>query len=81
MTLKTLSLRLEEELFDAIEARAQEEGKTKTDLVKELILLAMGSGKPQEYGAIVSKLESMEEKLEGLLEKTLVSSAASRFYG
>lgn len=81
MALKTLSLRLEEELYDLIEKRAEAEGKTKTDLLKEMIQLALEAGKPQEFGVVLSKLEEMDAKFESLMKRTLVTSAATRFYG
>ncbi|MEZ4536981.1 MAG: ribbon-helix-helix protein, CopG family [Cyanobacteriota/Melainabacteria group bacterium] len=81
MNYKTLSVRLEEQLFDAIEKRAEAEGKTKTDLIKELIQIAMAPQEPAELNAVLHRINIMEESLKDLITKGAVCSAANRFYG
>ena len=81
MNYKTLSMRLEEQLFDAIEKRAEAEGKTKTDLIKELIQIGMAPEEPAELNAVLHRINLMEETLKDLITKGAVCSAANRFYG
>lgn len=81
MTQKTLSLRLEEDLFEKIEQRAKSTGKTKTELVKELLVLALDSSRDAEYGAILQKLNSIEKNLGKSITKSALASAANRYYG
>lgn len=81
MKYKTLSVRLEENLFDAIEKRAEAEGKTKTDLLKELIQIGMAPQEPVELSTVLSRINSLENSLSDLLTKSAACSAANRFYG
>lgn len=81
MKYKTLSVRLEENLFDEIEKRAEAEGKTKTDLVKELIQIGMAPQQPAELSTVLSRINNLESSLSDLITKGVVCSAANRFYG
>ena len=80
MTDKTFSIRLDETTADAIEKRAKEEGKTKTDLLKEIIQIGMAPNEPAELNAVLSRISNMESELKDLITKGAVSGAANRFY-
>lgn len=81
MAQKVLSLRLDEELIDAIDKRAQKEGKSKTDLVKELLQIALAGSEKAEFGTILNRLDQMESNMKELMTKSVVSSTATRYYG
>lgn len=81
MKQKVLSLRLDEELIDAIEKRASDEGKSKTDLVKELLQIGLAGSKEVEFGTVLSRIDSLESTMKELMTKNILSSAATRFYG
>lgn len=80
MADKTFSIRLDETTADAIAKRAEEEGKTKTDLLKEIIQIGMAPSEPAELNAVLSRISNMEAELKDLITKGAVSSAANRFY-
>ncbi len=81
MNYKTLSVRLEEHLFEAIEKRAEAQSKTKTDVLKELIQIGLASQEPAELSTVLHRINGMEERLSDLITKGAICSAANRFYG
>ena len=78
---KTFSIRLDPTTAEAIEKRAAAEGKTKTDLLKEIIQIGMAPSEPAELNAVLARINSMEEELKDLITKGALCSAANRFYG
>ena len=78
---KVLTIRLDEELHETLDKKAEELKLTKSDLVKNLILRGLEYETEKEFVVLLNKLESMEKTLKDLSYKAAISSTANRFYG
>ncbi|PIB06281.1 hypothetical protein AMR42_15110 [Limnothrix sp. PR1529] len=63
---KTVSTRIDEEWFSAIEQICRETGQDFADWLRDAIALKLGSESPQQARALVERVEALEKKLQGL---------------
>jgi len=75
VALGTVTVRLPLDVLERFQKQANSEGKTVSDVIRERLTSSETPATVAE-----SRLEEMEKRLRGLLEKAVKAAAASQFY-